>query len=191
MRLPALFCTTMLCGLFGGWSPATASEQHPLDPLNKTEIAQAAEVIAASGRTDATTRAAMITLKEPDKSRVLSWKKGEPLGRKAFAVLRSSGKTIEAVIDLETRALESWTVVPGAQTAIQSAEWANAQKLVKQDPRWQAALRKRGYTSFDDIFCDSLSAGYFGPGGDSGKRLIRMPCYDCLLYTSPSPRDED
>ena len=179
-----LFSLVVLSGLFPGGGPAVASGGHPLDPLSEAEIALAAEVIAGSGRTDASTRAAMITLQEPNKAYVKRWRTGKPLQRKAFAVLRSGGETIEAVVDLETRQLESWFVVPGAQPAIQSTEWARAQRLIKQDSRWQAAMLKRGYSEFDQIFCDSLSAGYFGPGPLDGRRLIRMPCYDVAGATS-------
>ena len=151
---------------------------HPLDPLTRREIADAISAIAASGQVNRNTRAAMITLNEPDKQQVLRWRQGDVAPRKAFAVLRVEGKTVEAVVDLATRSLESWTVVPGVQPSIDSAEWANAQRLVKQDSRWRGAMRKRGYTDFDKIFCDSLSAGYFGASGEDNRRLLKMPCYD-------------
>ena len=174
----ALCSSTVLCGLLAGWMPAEASSRHPLDPLSKAEIDSAVKIIADSGKTDASTRAALITLAEADKAQVKAWRPGKPLRRKAFAILRSQGETIEAVVDLGTGKLESWAVVPGAQPAIQSAEWSEAQRLVKQDARWQAAMRKRGLESFERIFCDSLSAGYFGAGQQDGRRLMRLPCYD-------------
>ena len=39
-------------------------------------------------------------------------------------------------------------------------------------------MRKRGYDNFDNIFCDSLSSGYFALTAEEGRRLIKMPCYD-------------
>jgi primary-amine oxidase len=159
-------------------APASALSPHPLDPLSESEIAAAVSVIAASGNVDRTTRAAMITLKEPDKQQVIDWTEGEPAGRRAFAVLRVDGETFEAIVDLAASRLESWTRVPGAEPPIHSAEWAAAQRLVKADPRWRAAMRARGYSNVEDIFCESLSAGFFGTVEEAGRRLLKMPCYD-------------
>jgi primary-amine oxidase len=166
--------------LLAAWSaPAAAAELHPLDPLSAEEIASAISVIAASGRVNPGTRAAIVTLLEPEKSEVLKWwKAGDPVRRRAFSVLRVDGETYEAVVDLGTSALESWTHVSGVQPAIQSGEWAAAQRIVKADPRWQAAMHARGYNDFTNIFCESLSAGNFGLSGEKGRRLLKMPCYD-------------
>ncbi len=165
------------------WSlAASAQELHPLDPLSAEEITNAVSVIADSGKVDRTTRAAIITLLEPDKAEVRKWQSASPVTspptRKAFTVLRVKGRTIEAIVDLSSKTLERWTVIPGAQPAIQSSEWAEAERLLKADPRWQAAMAKRGYENFDDIFCDSLSSGYFGLDEEEGRRLLKMPCYD-------------
>jgi primary-amine oxidase len=165
--------------LLAAWSaPAAAAEVHPLDPLSAEEIARAISVIAGSGRVNRATRTAGVTLLEPEKAEVLNWKAGDPVRRRAFSVLRVDGETYEAVVDLGTAALESWIHVPGVQPAIQSGEWATAQKIVKADPRWQAAMRARGYKDFADIFCESLSAGNFGVPAEAGRRLLKMPCYD-------------
>jgi primary-amine oxidase len=165
--------------LFAAWAtPALAAEPHPLDPLSAAEIENAIQVIAASGRVDRTTRAAGLTLMEPDKAQVLAWQPGSATARRAQAVLRIGGQTYEAVVDLNSETIKSWTHIPGAQTAITSAEWATAQKIVKADPAWQAAMGARGYETYDDIFCESLSAGNFDLQEEEGKRLLKMPCYD-------------
>ena len=165
--------------LVSTWAvPVSAGQPHPLDPLSGQEIAKAVSVIAGSGKVTPTTRAAMITLKEPDKRQVTSWAAGDPADRRAFAVLEVDGETFEAVVDLASDTLESWAHLPGAEPAIRSAEWATAQRLVKQDPRWRAAMRAHGYEDFEEIFCESLSAGYFGIEAEQGRRLLKMPCYD-------------
>ena len=87
--------------LVTAWTePVSAGQPHPLDPLSAAEIAAAVSVIAASGKINRATRAAMITLKEPDKRRVTRWAEGDPADRRAFAILRVDGETIEAVVDL-------------------------------------------------------------------------------------------
>lgn len=157
---------------------AAAAAPHPLDPLTAEEITTAVTIIASQGSVDRTTRATIITLQEPNKQQVLHWQSGDPMPRKALAILRVQGETVEAVVDLVSQSLESWTTVPRAQPAILSAEWAEAEGLVKADKGWQAAMRKRGYDRFDDIFCESLSAGYFGGAEKVDRRLLKMPCYD-------------
>ena len=63
--------------LASAWAtPAPAGGPHPLDPLSAQEIAEAVSVIAASGKVNRATRAAMITLKEPEKQQVTGWAKG-------------------------------------------------------------------------------------------------------------------
>ena len=69
--------------LASAWAtPAPAGGSHPLDPLSAQEIAAAVSVIAASGKVNRATRAAMITLKEPDKRQVTGWAEGDPSGRR-------------------------------------------------------------------------------------------------------------
>ncbi len=161
-----------------GRGAAAWAEPHPLDPLSADEISRAITVIANSGRVNRETRATIVTLQEPEKAAVLDHKLGLPPRREAFAVLRIDGETYEVVIDLGTETLDSWTHVVNVQSAIQSEEWAKAQTTVKEDPRWQDAMRARGYTAFNDIFCESLSAGYFAVPEEEGRRLLKMPCYD-------------
>lgn len=157
---------------------AAAEVAHPLDPLSEDEIAIAIEALAASGRTSRDTRAAIITLAEPDKATIRAWETGDPMGRHARAVLRTDGVTSEVRIDVTTGAIVSWRDVAGAQPPILSSEWRQAQALIRADPAWRAAMAKRGYVRFDDIFCESLSAGYFGTETEDGRRLMKLPCYD-------------
>lgn len=167
-RLAALLLSAAL--------PAAAiAGPHPLDPLSEAEITTAIAALVESGRTDRTTRVSTVTLAEPDKAAILDRQEGDPVDRRAFAVLRVTGETVEAEIDLSSGILERWEVIPGAQPAIRGDEWAAAQVALKEDKGWQEAMRARGYESFQDIFCESLSAGHFG---EEASRIIRMPCYD-------------
>ncbi|UWQ55954.1 copper amine oxidase [Leisingera caerulea] len=159
-------------------TPAFAETTHPLDPLSAGEITRAITVIAASGRVNKDTRAPVIRLKEPDKSDIRAWQPGEPMARMAEVILRVSGETIEVDVDLATDTMIRWEAVPGAQPRILSSEWQSAQAAVKSDPRWQEAMRARGYETFDEIFCESLSSGHFGNPAQSRRRLMKLPCFD-------------
>ena len=158
--------------------PIVLRDVHPLDPLSTKEIARAIRIIAKSDYADPKTRAALVTLAEPSKADVLAWTPGQPAERRAFAIIRNGPKVFEATIDLSAGTIEQWQQVPGVQTPIQSEEWAKAQRLTKKDPRWIAAMRARGYDDFSQIFCESLSAGFFDLAEDRGRRLLKMPCYD-------------
>jgi len=151
---------------------------HPLDPLSADEIRFAVAALVEDGRVTPEARAHIVALVDPPKSDVLKWQPGDPTKRRALLVLRIKGQTYEAVVDLAKRSVESWQHIQTAQTPITSSEWALAEPTLKADTRWQAAMRRRGYDSFEGIFCESLSAGYFGPGNGADDRLLKMPCYD-------------
>lgn len=155
--------------------PIVDPPPHPLDPLTRSEIIQAVRAIGRSGEATAATRVAMMTLDEPEKAEVLDWREGDPAPRRALAVIRNGVETFEAVVDLRADELASWTALPDAEPAISPAEWSLAQALVKEDPRWLAAMAARGLDDPAKIFCESLSAGFFGA---SGPRVLKMPCYD-------------
>ena len=151
---------------------------HPLDPLSGKEIATAVAVLRAAGEIDAETRFALIDLDEPPKADVLAWKSGQPFARKAFIVARRGRTVYEAVVDLGARKLERWEAVPNVQSAILAEEWKEAQSITSADPGWQAAMRKRGYTTFDHFFCAPLSAGYFADPAEEKRRLLKVTCFD-------------
>lgn len=158
--------------------PVDLSGLHPLDPLTSIEIARAVRIIGASGHANRDTRISMVTLAEADKAALLEWRRGKPFTRRALVVVRNGADVFEADIDLVAGEIERWEHIPRVQPAVQSAEWAMAEQLIKQDARWIAAMHKRGFEAFDDIFCESLSAGYFDIPEERGKRLLKMPCYD-------------
>jgi primary-amine oxidase len=93
-------------------------------------------------------------------------------------VVRNQTEVFEATVDLQSGTVIDWRLVPGVQPAIQSTEWARAERITKSDDRWLAAMAARGYDDVSQIFCDALSPGYFGDDDEPQQRLIKMPCYD-------------
>jgi primary-amine oxidase len=63
--------------------------------------------------------------------------------------------------------------VPGVQPALELDEFVECEAAVRADPRWQAAMKKRGVTDFDLTMVDAWSAGNFGFPEDEGRRLVR------------------
>ncbi len=156
----------------------TGSSADPLDPLMADEIATATEVLKSSGRVEEGARFHLMDLREPPKPEVLAWQPGDPLHREAFAVLRQSSRTFEAVVDLTSRELTSWREIPKAQPSVLEAEIVGGGEMVKTHPDWQAAMRRRGITSFDSILCAAIPPGYFGLAEEAGRRVGKVICFD-------------
>jgi primary-amine oxidase len=155
---------------------AEAAPGHPLDSLSAEEIQLVSRVLLAAGVSSERTRFAGVRLLAPDKGQVWEWQRGSPVNRRAMAVLRTGGQVREAIIDLDRKSILRVDDRLGVQTGIVPEEWVRATKLVKADPRWQAAMRLRGIARFEPIFCDALSVGSFG--ARETLRLLKVPCYD-------------
>jgi primary-amine oxidase len=71
-----------------------------------------------------------------------------------------------------------WQAIPGVQPSILEDEWQLAQRVTTADPGWRDAMQKRGYSSFDTLFCAPFSAGYFADPAEEGRRLLKVACFD-------------
>lgn len=161
--------------------PAAAPAQtssHPLDPLTASEYWVVYDVLRGSGHLDEKTRYAAVRLNPPPKTEVLAWKPGQAPRREAFAVLVKAGRTFEAVVDLAGRRLVSWREVPDAHAGPTDTESEAAAALVKENPAFVAALRKRGITDLATLDCWGISPGYFGRPDERERRLQQVYCYD-------------
>jgi primary-amine oxidase len=103
------------------------------------------------------------------------WSPGQPFPRKSFAEAfdRAANTLYEAVVDLTTNTLESWTPKPGAQPQVSFTEYPVADKLTRAYAPWKAAIRARGLDP-KDVYLD----GWAGPEDTSGAapagaRIIR------------------
>jgi len=151
---------------------------HPLDALTAPEINRTVEILTAKKRVDSETRYPSITLVENSKQSVLAWTPGQPFERLARATYLRSGAIHEAVVDLTSGKIVSDQEVKDHQSLILFEEFLGASEMVKSDPRWQAAMRKRGYTSYDKIICAPLTVGPVVDERYRGLRLLNVPCFD-------------
>ncbi len=156
----------------------TAVAAHPLDPLSKAEISAVVPLLRQLGKIDESSRFSLITLYSPPKSEVLSWQEGKLYSRRALAVVKHGPKTFEAIVDLKAGNLDSWKEVSGVQPMLLEEELFGVAEIVQSDPRWREAMRRRGFKSFETVICMPLSAGYLGDSSETGKRLVRVPCFD-------------
>jgi len=156
-----------------------SSPAHPLDPLSKSEIAKAADILRKSGKVKEDGRFSIIVLHEPPKAEVLSFAPGQEMRREAFTVVyeRSSNKTFEGVVDVKRDSIVSWSEVPGMQASRLLEEMMIKPEVVKDNPDWQAAMRKRGITDFENVQVDPWGAGYIGFPDEEGMRVARAVSY--------------
>jgi primary-amine oxidase len=151
------------------------SAAHPLDPLTAGEIEVAVATLKTAGKLPEGAFFPILVLREPPKAEVLAWKPGNPLRREAFAVVmdRPAGRTYEAIVDLASSRVLSWTHVPGVQPAVIEEEFDSVPQIVRKDPRWQAAMKKRGIEHFDKVYLDTWAAGVLPALVPAGTRLAR------------------
>ena len=155
--------------------PPTA---HVLDPLSTDEIAAAARIVRDAHDLGPGMRFETIVLDEAG---------AEDEGdRRAFVAVYdiASGDLFEAKVSLTGASLENWRRRPGARPRIAPEEFLLAESIAKQDPRFVAALARRGITDVSLVCSDPWSCGVFGHADEEGHRIIqtitwvRMRPYD-------------
>jgi primary-amine oxidase len=141
---------------------AAPGTPHPLDPLTGAEIERAAALVQASDHTSDTLRFVMISLAEPAKPASLVFDETPP--RKAFVVAYDNARKMiyEGTIDLDAGVIEAWTPIPGRFPSYLAEHMEGVEKVVREDPRWQEAMGKRGITDFDLAMIDAWPTGYYG-----------------------------
>jgi primary-amine oxidase len=139
---------------------------HPLDPLSADEVAAAASIVRAAHDLGAGMRFETIVLREPATAAD---------ERCAFVATYdiATGNLFEAIVSLTAGTLASWTARPGAKPRIAPDEFLLAEKIAKSDPRFVAALARRGITELSLVCADPWSCGVFGHAYEAGRRLIQ------------------
>ncbi len=157
----------------GTWHALPA---HPLEPLTPDEISLAASLIKTDERFPDGTRFVFLELVEPPKDLMSSWQPGAAWDRQVAAVLRNPRlrATYEAVASLSNSTVLQWRHVEGVQPPMTAEEFMACEDVVRNDERWQAAMRRRGVSDFSLAMLDPWASGYTGPDdAPSGRRLAR------------------
>ncbi len=146
---------------------------HPLDDLSAEEIARAVSAIRASKRFPESIRFPILATKEPEKKALLA---GKAQGRLAAATVLDppSGKFWDVVVDLEKNQVTSAEEQKGSQPPILLEEYEITSKLIREDARWLASIKKRGIDNPDDVAIDSWVPGLMSKAEKKGgARLMR------------------
>ena len=117
-------------------------------------------------------------MNEPLKNDVLGYRPGAQVSRQAFSVIldRKHNRTFEAVVDLKTERVLSWTEVKSVQPFVMDTELDALSDIVTADARWQAAMRKRGIEDFKKVQIDGWAVGQVA-AKYRGMRLLRALSY--------------
>jgi Cu2+-containing amine oxidase len=132
----------------------------------------------------------MIQLAEPAKTAELTFGSAD-VPRCAFATIYDGAAKMiyEAVVDLGARVIESWKSIPGPFPSYLVEHMTGVEETVREDPRWQAAMVKRGITDFD-LFNFRLDMSVDGRG-NSVYEVDSIPEPDPALnphHNAGSPR---
>ena len=165
-----------MMALFGAATVSAQTPSHPLDALTADEYKAVVEILKNDGKTSDSSRYPYVTLETPDKQWVKAWKDGEPIPRKAHAVIKEGVKSYEAIVDLTEKQVDSYEQADG-EPMVMFEEFIGAAEIVLKDERMIEGLAKRGITDLEKLFCLPLTAGRFGTPEEEGKRLMKVPCY--------------
>ncbi len=180
LAIPIIVVISLSLGLMEKLMAQQPSISHPLTSLTEVEISTAVSIIKREKTLSEMAAFPLITLEEPNKQEVLKFTPGKVFQRKAFLVIyeRSQNKTFEGIVDLTSKSLSSWKEIPSVQPAIVNSEYELAIQVVKADPRWQKAMRRRGITDFDQVKISSWAPGILSQQEEAtGNRLCRSLSY--------------
>ncbi len=168
---------------------AATTVRHPLDPLTEGEIAAVQSLVTGHESFQPSMRFTLLELVEPAKAAVLAFAPGQGMTRAARVVLldTASGGIFEVLVGLTGGVVEAFRRVETAgQPPIILDEFMKLDRIVKSDPRWVAAVKRRGITEADLplVQVDPFSAGNFGFPEEVGQRLVRA-----VAYWRESPKD--
>ncbi|MBA2559173.1 MAG: tyramine oxidase, partial [Propionibacteriales bacterium] len=153
----------------------TTATTHPLDPLTADEVGAAAEILTGSHRIADGSRFASVSLQEPPKEQVLAWDGLAHMDREAFAVVydRAGRQLYEAVVSLTRGDVVRCEAIPGARPSYLLEEVFAVPEVVIADPRWQAAMRRRGITDLSLAHIDPWPGAWLSETDPGDRRVCR------------------
>ncbi|GAA1001762.1 primary-amine oxidase [Subtercola frigoramans] len=152
---------------------------HPLDPLSAAEISAASALVRSSQGFPQAARFVSIERQEPSKEELEAFATGAEIERRAFLVIRDvvGARTLEGVVSLSSSSVLSVSHIPDVQPGLLFEDFLAVEELVRNDARWQDAMRKRGVTKFDHVMIEPWPCAYLGEEDSPTRRLNRPLSY--------------
>ncbi|WP_428483405.1 primary-amine oxidase [Rhodopila sp.] len=166
---------------------ATTAFPHPLDPLSAAELTRAAQLIRDQFSWGDDLRVETIDLDEPPKHVVRAYTDGTPIQRIArFNIYRRGVMgVVSGKFDLSSGELLWQVFREDARAMVAIEEVLQIEKIVKANPRFQEALRRRGLLDHLDLMCvDPWTVGDFGHVIEQGRRVL-----NCFIWMRGFPLD--
>jgi primary-amine oxidase len=140
-----------------------SAQPYPLDPLTAIEMQKVVQILKDNHLVTGSDYFNIINLKEPPKKEVLAYKRGEPFRREAYTSYYDYSKPgmTEAVVDLNAGKVISVKNIPNVIGMGLDADSLAAEKIVRKDPAWAAALKKRGI-AIDSVVHRTIFPGDLG-----------------------------
>jgi primary-amine oxidase len=157
----------------------TAQFRHPLDPITADEVTAVREIVRRERALSRTARFVTIRLEEPSKEVIRAFAPGDPIDRRAFVVVmdRSAKSLHDGVVSITGNEVVSWQGRRGLQAPLIMDDVEIAKRLIREDARWQEAMRRRGIDDFDRVHIDPWMVGNFGIAEEQGRRVVASLSY--------------
>ena len=128
------------------------AQSYPLDPLTAAEMQKVVAILKDNHLVTGNTWYNIINLKEPPKTEVLAYQPGAPFRREAFVSFYDYAKPgmTQVVVDLNAGKPVSVKAIPNVIGMGLEADSLAAETIVRKDPRWAAALKRRNI-SIDSV----------------------------------------
>ena len=187
----ARIVTSALCTLVLGSAQGTV--QHPMDPLEDSEILGAAFILLGAGAAQPGAIFQSIDLREPSKDAVLAFQPGDPITRAATVFFRQNKTSYKTVVNLDNGTFTAPVLIPksAGELGLTITEVSDF-SFAFQDPAFLQALAKRGITTAEqlaNVLVTPLTPGSFGLPEES-RRIVKAQMYDrggaaINLYAKP------
>jgi primary-amine oxidase len=165
----------------------SAPRPHPLDMLSPAEMREASRIIREHYDWGDDLRVETVDLEEPPKDVVRAWEPGTIVPRVArFNIYRRGVTGVrQGRLDLDTGKVIEDRFLADARAMVAAEEVLLIEATVKQDPRFQEALRRRGLLDELDNMCvDPWTVGQFGHEIEAGRRVL-----NCFVWMRTFPLD--
>jgi primary-amine oxidase len=159
--------------------------RHPFAPLTPEELEEAVAIVRTRLAGSEHIRFVVARLHEPPPEIALSYQPANGVPREVFFSLldKTPGRSgaYEAIVSLTERRVSSLKRVDG-QPSIIFEEFFAAEAAVRADPRFRAALARRGITEQDleRVRVDPWSAGNYGNPDEDTRRVLRTTAHYLL-----------
>lgn len=162
-----------------GTGGAHAAPRHPLDPLAGWEMATAVAALREAGDLSVAGRVVDVVLHEPPKDEVRAFDGGGGFRREALIVSLEpeEGATYESVVDLRANRVAEHRRIEGVKAPVTLDEYAECERVVRADPGFVEALKRRGIDRPERVLVECWGIGDFASEEEKDRRLAWTLCF--------------